>query len=162
SGAMFFPKTRPVAAHLSTLFKDGGVEKRYWALVSGTLTEQQWRLETPIAKVGTSRDGVAEPGKQAITEFRLLAAGNGVSLVEARPITGRTHQIRVHLAHLGLPILGDTTYGGESAPRLMLHCRLLAIKDRQGERLEVVAPVDDPFHHACCQAQIDVGFWMMK
>lgn len=149
SGVMLFPKNRRAAAHLSSLLKDGQVEKRYLALVTGEVEEREWVVDAPIAKVGVSRYGVATPGKEARTEFRVRAAAGRAALVEARPLTGRTHQIRVHLASGGLPIVGDTTYGGEAASRLMLHCRSMAYPGEDGRTVEVAAPPGADFAEVC-------------
>ena len=149
SGVMLFPKNRRAAARLSALLKDGLMEKRYLALVTGKPEAEEWTVDAPIAKVGTSRYGVATPGKEAQTEFRILAEGEGAALVEARPFTGRTHQIRVHLAHSGLPIVGDSTYGGVAASRMMLHCRSMAFEDEGGTLCTVTGPPDDEFVEVC-------------
>jgi RluA family pseudouridine synthase len=149
SGVMLFPKNRRVAARISALLKDGLVEKRYLALVTGELDTNEWVVDAPIAKVGTARYGVATPGKEARTGFRVIVAGGGAALVEARPLTGRTHQIRVHLAHSGLPIVGDSTYGGVVASRLMLHCRSMAFEDAGGDFRTVYAPPDAEFVEVC-------------
>jgi 23S rRNA-/tRNA-specific pseudouridylate synthase len=84
-------------------------------------------------------------GRTALTEFRLLSTTGDFSLVEARPHTGRTHQIRVHLEASGLAIVGDTTYGGAPATRMMLHCSSLGFKDERGRELHVTAPLDTAF-----------------
>ena len=149
SGVMLFPKNRRAAARLSSLLKDGYMEKRYLALVTGEVGEREWFVDAPIAKVGVSRYGVATPGKEARTEFRILAAEGRAALVEARPLTGRTHQIRVHLAHSGLPIVGDTTYDGVAASRLMLHCRSMAYPGEDGRTVVVTAPPDTEFAEVC-------------
>jgi RluA family pseudouridine synthase len=155
SGVMLFPKNRAVAAVLSDQLKGGRVDKVYLALVSGTPAEDRWLVDEPIAKVGTSRYGVARPGKEARTEFLMRAGGEGVALVEARPLTGRTHQIRVHLAHCGFPIVGDSGYGGPAAPRLMLHCGSMAYRDREGKEVAVTAPPDNEFAAVCREFAID-------
>jgi RluA family pseudouridine synthase len=139
SGAMLFPKNRPVAARLSKLFQDGLVEKLYLALVSGCPEEEQWIVDAPIGKVGPARYGIAEGGKTSVTEFRTLASSGDLSLVEAKPLTGRTHQIRVHLASRGLPILGDMTYGGRAAARMMLHCASMTFHTAQKTPVRVSA-----------------------
>lgn len=148
SGVMVFPKNRRAAAYFSRLLHDGEVEKRYWAVVAGTPAEDAWTVDAPIAKVGSAKYGVARPGKEARTEFRVLARGEGMALVEAKPLTGRTHQIRVHLAHCGLPIVGDRTYGGAHAPRMMLHCRMMAFLKVNGSEVRAEAPADDAFLEA--------------
>lgn len=145
SGAMIFPKHKRAAAWLSARFHDGLVDKRYLALVSGRPEQEAWSVDGPIGKIGTSRYGIVAGGRTALTEFRLLSSSDGFSLVEARPMTGRTHQIRVHLEAGGLPIVGDATYGGVQAERMMLHCRALAFKNERGSEICVRAPLDRVF-----------------
>ena len=145
SGVMLFPKQRQAAARLSALFHDGLVEKRYLALVCGRPAEETWAVDGAIGKVGSARYGIMAGGRSALTSFRLLAGADEYSLVEAVPQTGRTHQIRVHLEASGLPIVGDATYGGEAAARMMLHCASLAFKDRKGAAICVNAPFDEDF-----------------
>ncbi|RNC68025.1 MAG: RluA family pseudouridine synthase [Desulfuromonadales bacterium] len=156
SGVMIFPANRRAAAHISAELKEGRVEKVYWALVAGVPPEESWTVDAPMAKIGTSRYGVASPGRDSRTLFRLLARGDGACLVEARPITGRTHQIRVHLAYSGLPIIGDSTYGGEPASRMMLHCRAMAFSRADGRLVSIQAPPDLPFRDACLRNRIDI------
>ena len=145
SGVMIFPKTKRAAAHISAQLKEGRVEKVYWAIVAANPESDQWEVNAPIAKVGSARYGVATPGRQALTRFTVIARGSGGTLVEARPLTGRTHQIRVHLAHCGLPIVGDATYGGEGAPRMMLHCRTMSFTAGNGRPITAEAPLDEAF-----------------
>jgi RluA family pseudouridine synthase len=145
SGAMLFPKNRRTAAQLSARFHDGLVEKRYLALVSGCPGQETWLSDGAIGKVGTSRYGIMAGGRPAMTKFRLLWASECFSLIEARPLTGRTHQIRVHLAAEGLPIVGDATYGGVPAARMMLHCAELAFKNERGAEIRIEAPPDGVF-----------------
>ncbi|MBT1073819.1 RluA family pseudouridine synthase [Geobacter grbiciae] len=154
SGVMIFPKTKRAAAHISAQLKEGRVEKVYWALVTAEPASDQWEVNAPIAKVGSARYGVATPGREALTRFAVIARGTGGFLVEARPLTGRTHQIRVHLAHCGLPIVGDATYGGEKAPRMMLHCRAMSFTAADGRPITAEAPLDDPFRDACANRGI--------
>lgn len=151
SGVMIFPKNRRAAAHFSAALQRGAVEKIYWAVVAGTPDTDQWTVTAPIAKVDRARYGVALPGREAETHFRVRAPGSGATLVEARPLTGRTHQIRVHLAHCGLPILGDAVYGGAPAARLLLHCRSMTFVTAEGRTVTATAPVDREFA-ACCAA----------
>ncbi|HEY2829317.1 MAG TPA: RluA family pseudouridine synthase [Thermoanaerobaculia bacterium] len=102
SGIVLFARTRKTAAALSKLFADGAMKKTYVALVAGTI--EPMTIETPI------------DGKEAITIVRPHDR-----LVECEIKTGRTHQIRVHLASVGHAVVGDRRYGGPQAPRLMLH-----------------------------------------
>lgn len=145
SGVMLFPKHRQGAAWLSALFHDSTVDKRYLALVSGHPGEAAWETDAPIGKVASARYGIVEGGRSARTQFRIVAAGAGFSLVEARPLTGRTHQIRVHLEASGLPIVGDGTYGGVPAVRMMLHCAELGFSGRDGRGVLVRAPLDEAY-----------------
>lgn len=145
SGVMLFPKHKRAAAWLSARFHDNLMEKCYWALVGGRPEEASWTVEGAIGKVGTARYGIMEGGRSAVTGFRLLASNDGYSLIEAHPHTGRTHQIRVHLEASGLPIVGDATYGGVAADRMMLHCAALVFKDERGMEIRVSAPPDSAF-----------------
>ncbi|ABQ24391.1 RluA family pseudouridine synthase [Geotalea uraniireducens] len=149
SGVMFFPKDKRAATHISFLLKEGKVEKVYWAMVAGVPDEEQWTVDAPIAKLNKFRYGVALPGREARTAFRVIAVGKGATLLEALPFTGRTHQIRVHLVHSNLPIIGDTTYGGDTAARMMLHCRSMAFTSRDGKPVQAIAPLDEGFLKAC-------------
>jgi 23S rRNA pseudouridine1911/1915/1917 synthase len=149
SGVMFFPKVKRAATHISYLLKHGGVEKVYWALVSGSPEADAWTVDASMAKLSKFRYGVAHPGKDARTMFRVLARSEGAALVEAKPLTGRTHQIRVHLLHSGKPVIGDTTYGGDHASRMMLHCRSMAFQTREGRPVSASAPLDDEFLGIC-------------
>lgn len=145
SGVMLFPKHKRAAAWLSARFHDNLVEKCYWALVSGRPEQADWTVDGAIGKVASARYGVMAGGRSAATRFRLLASSDGYSLVEARPQTGRTHQIRVHLEASGLPIVGDATYGGAPAVRMMLHCASLEFKDERAQDLCIKAPLDSAF-----------------
>lgn len=159
SGVMLFPKTREAAAHVSKALEAGTVAKTYWALVSGCPASDAWTVEAPIAAMGKSRFAVEEGGREAATQIRRLAcgrdaAGSEVALVEARPLTGRTHQIRLHLAHAGHPVLGDDRYGGAPATRMMLHCRSMAFAAADGRKVEAFAPPDARFAAACAACGI--------
>jgi len=145
SGVMFFPKHKQAATLISNLFKEGRVEKTYWALVSGSPDQSEWSVNAPIDKVSKFRYGVGQAGKPARTLFRVIGEGAGVTAIEAKPLTGRTHQIRVHLSHSGFPIIGDESYGGIPAPRMMLHCRSMRFTGFKGKVIEAVAPPDAAF-----------------
>jgi RluA family pseudouridine synthase len=142
SGVMVFPKHKKAAAWLSACFHDSAMEKSYQALVCGCPEQLEWSVDGAIGKVASARYGVMAEGRSALTHFRLLGGTEGYSLLEALPQTGRTHQIRVHLESCGLPIVGDSTYGGEPAERMMLHCSGLAFSRPDGVRIEVVAGLD--------------------
>jgi RluA family pseudouridine synthase len=145
SGVMFFPKHKQAATYISDQLKEGLVEKVYWAVVSDLPEEAEWTVDAPIGKLNKFRYGVTLPGKPSVTEFRVISTAGSHALVEAKPLTGRTHQIRVHLTHCGLPIVGDLPYGGAQAERMLLHCRSMTFRDRKGELIRAEAPVDDSF-----------------
>ena len=113
SGLMVLARTPSAAATLSDAFRLHQVEKTYLALCQGDLPQAPARLiDAPIARLQGTRHGVVAGGRAAQTEIHREAGNGGVTLVRALPKSGRTHQIRVHLAHLGLPLLGDRLYGG--------------------------------------------------
>lgn len=124
SGVVIFGRTREFTAALSQALALGMVEKRYIALVRGRL-ETELSLDAPITRESESRFASAGSGRPASTAVRPLGASAGHTLVEARIVTGRTHQIRLHLADAGYPVAGDRKYGepssGASFRRLMLH-----------------------------------------
>lgn len=145
SGVMFFPKNKAAATHISSELKAGRVEKIYWAVVADLPEETSWSVEAPIGKLNKFRYGVTLPGKPSLTHFRVIATAGRHALLEARPVTGRTHQIRVHLTHSGLPIIGDIPYGGSPASRMLLHCKSMSFKGSRGESIRAEAPLDEPF-----------------
>lgn len=149
SGVMFFPKCKSAATHISALLKCGRVEKRYWSLVAGNPDKDEWPVDACMARLGKFRFGVAPVGMEAHTLFRVLVHAPGAALVEARPLTGRTHQIRVHLSHFGLPVIGDQAYGGPPALRMMLHCRSMSFRAADGSEVSATAPADDDFVNVC-------------
>lgn len=132
SGVVLVAKSRIAAAKLSEEMKRDGIKKSYIAILDGTLEQNLGTIETYIRRAQKSiilREvcGEREDGKIAITNYRVLARANGLTLVEAEPRTGRTHQLRVHFSHLGAPILGDDLYGSASPliERHALHARKL-------------------------------------
>lgn len=123
SGCLMLAKRRPALRQLQKLQLAGRVEKRYLALLGGRWRKERMTADAPLQK-NTLRSGerlvrVDPQGKDAVTHFQVLQRFDGAMLVEARLETGRTHQIRVHAAHLGAPILGDEKYGDEQANRWM-------------------------------------------
>jgi 23S rRNA pseudouridine1911/1915/1917 synthase len=154
SGVTVLARTPEAAAALAEAFRAGTVEKTYLALCAAPPRPAEGRVDVAIgkdpARAGLRR--VHPGGDAAATAYRTVAAGAGAALVEARPETGRTHQIRVHLAHLGAPLLGDARYGGPrrvgevGVPRVMLHARRLVVAHpATGERLVLEAPVPADF-----------------
>lgn len=150
SGLIVAAKTKPAMTFLSKEFAERRVSKRYLALVGGTLPDaDRGRIETPLLKVGRAvQAGRLDQGADAaLTDWQVLARANTHALIEARPQTGRMHQIRAHLAELGCPILGDVIYGGGAltGERLMLHAAGLEITLPNEARLKLEAPVPADF-----------------
>ncbi len=129
---------------LRASFEARQVKKVYWALVMGTPQPAQAVLQKPITEVVglRKRASLRQDGQQAITAYKVLQRGEKVSLIEARPATGRLHQIRVHMASIGCPVLGDEVYGASArairVPRLCLHAaRLSFVHPEKQRRIEV-------------------------
>jgi 23S rRNA pseudouridine1911/1915/1917 synthase len=154
SGVTVLARTRSAAAALAEAFRTGAAEKIYLALCARAPSPAEGRIDAPIgkdpARAGLRR--VLPGGVPAATRYRTLAGSGVGALVEAQPETGRTHQIRVHLAHLGAPLLGDPRYGGPrrvagvDVPRVMLHALRLAIRHPEtGAPLVFEAPIPEDF-----------------
>jgi 23S rRNA pseudouridine1911/1915/1917 synthase len=155
SGVTVLARTRAAAAALSEAFRTGRPEKQYLALTARAPVPPEGRLDAPLgpdpARAG--RRAVLAGAEPAATRYRTLRAGpSGAALVSCWPETGRTHQIRVHLAHLGAPLLGDARYGGPrrvletSVPRVMLHAARLALDHPvTGAALAFEAPLPADF-----------------
>ena len=119
SGAVLVAKNRISAYKLGKQMKSGGIKKTYIAILDGIPERKSGRIETYIRRKEESiifREVCEkrEDAKLAITDYTVIAEGNGLSCVMATPVTGRTHQLRLHFAHLGCPILGDDLYGEPS------------------------------------------------
>jgi 23S rRNA pseudouridine1911/1915/1917 synthase len=154
SGVMFFPKNKPAATYISSELKASRVGKVYWAIVADLPEEPQWSVDAPIGKLNKFRYGVTLPGKPSVTNFRVIATSGRYALIEAQPVTGRTHQIRVHLTHCGLPIVGDEPYGGIPEARMMLHCRSMSFRGSRGEPIRAEAPLDNIFNDFCLRTDL--------
>jgi len=127
SGCLVLGRHRRALARLGRLFESGRVEKVYWAIVEGAPPGKAGRIDLPLKKVAR-KDAwrmFADPsGQPSVTDYRLLGRAAGRAWLECRPRTGRTHQIRVHAAAIGCPIVGDTIYGKpDQAEPLQLHAR---------------------------------------
>ena len=148
SGCLVLGRHPKALRRLGRLFAEGRAEKTYWALVGGAPPAREGSIDAPLLK-REGRHGwriVTDPnGKSARTDYRLLAQHDGISWLELRPLTGRTHQIRVHMAELGCPILGDIAYGGRPGGRPLLHARSIALPLYPGRppvRAEAPPPSD--------------------
>jgi tRNA pseudouridine32 synthase/23S rRNA pseudouridine746 synthase len=146
SGVLVFAKT-PDAHHvLNDLFAQRKVTKTYLLLVHGVIGEDTGIIEDPIREFGSGRMGVdAIQGKASRTEFRTVRRMELATLVEAHPLTGRRHQLRVHFYARGNPVVGDLRYGDRMLQhryeRLMLHASSIAFQVPGGRFIHIVAPV---------------------
>jgi 23S rRNA pseudouridine1911/1915/1917 synthase len=145
SGVMFFSKRADINARLTRQFERKDISKRYIALAEGCVGERQ-TIDAPLARIGPISFGVRDEGKRAITTVEPLEATANGSLVSIALRTGRTHQIRVHLAAIGHPLVGDWLYGARNAPRPMLHSAELAMRHPlSGDQLAIAAPIPQDF-----------------
>jgi RluA family pseudouridine synthase len=149
AGCLVLGRTAPMLARLNALFAERRVEKTYWAVLRGELRGESGVVDAPLRKVSTAARGwrmeVNAAGDPARTAWRVLGRAPGLTFVEFRPETGRTHQLRVHAAHCGAPILGDAMYGGGPG-RLHLLARAIALPLDPALRVE--APVPDHMRDA--------------
>jgi 23S rRNA pseudouridine1911/1915/1917 synthase len=162
SGGIVFARNRPTLRFLQDLFKSHAIEREYLALVEGTVPDSGTLSADLVADAGSARRGVARPGEQgkrAVTRYRAIERPAGATLVSVELETGRTHQIRVHFAAAGHPVLGDRVYGGSresrvesresklpEPPRQMLHARRLGFPHpRTGKSVRAEAPLPEDF-----------------
>ena len=145
-GIVVIAKDAHSAAKLSAGMKQGDYVKKYYAVVSGIPCPSEGRINAPIAREceGNIKRCVREDGKTAVTDYRVLSVNNGDALCEIMLHTGRTHQIRVHMAYIGHPLKNDFLYGvREGDEQYMLHAREMEIKHPvSGERLKLFSPAD--------------------
>lgn len=126
SGVMFFSKLASINAQLTRHFEKKLITKTYLALCMGSLRVGQL-IDAPLLRIGPISFGVREGGKKATTLITPLAASQSAAFIRLRLLTGRTHQIRVHLAAIGHPLVGDWLYGERNAERPMLHAAALTM-----------------------------------
>jgi RluA family pseudouridine synthase len=149
SGAIVFALDADAHKHLSSRFEEREVEKVYLAAVLGHLPSPSGTVELALREFGSGRMGVDARGKPSRTDYRVVERLTDADLLEVRPLTGRRHQIRVHLNAIGHPVLGDLRYGTSrpvgGVPRLMLHARSVAFSDADGRRITAESPVPPDF-----------------
>jgi tRNA pseudouridine32 synthase/23S rRNA pseudouridine746 synthase len=154
SGCLVLGRHRKALEKLMLLFKQGKIDKTYWALVRGGPSEDEGLIDLPLGRLDDTRGWwmkVDPKGQPSQTRWRVLgrgqdAAGEAIAWLALKPLTGRTHQLRVHCAALDFPILGDPIYGGACAPGevLQLHARAITIPlSKNKEPVEVEAPAPD-------------------
>jgi len=158
TGVVVFSRTKNVARQVQRQFERGEVKKQYIARVHGVPTEQAFRCDAPIVPKSATAGSrhVGEGGQASLTEFELLQElADGTSLLRCRPITGRTNQIRIHLSHLGFPIVGDPIYRGDQPmgarqtlgieeQQLCLHAHRIMFRHPENDQeVEFEAPLPD-------------------
>ena len=152
SGCLLFARNPKALKRFSAAFEARQVDKVYLSVVAGPVAGEAGTIELALTKISSAEKGwrmiPAKKGKPAITHWRKLAERNGLTLVEFRPETGRTHQIRVHaLAGLGHPLFGDPVYGAGKveAPWTILHARSLTVQREGKPPVHAVAPMPGYF-----------------
>lgn len=147
SGVLIIAKTAEAAAHLQRQFAQRTTKKTYLAVTDGIPKLATAKIDLPIGRnpATPSTFRVDPNGKPAQTTYRVLTATDIQALIELKPTTGRTHQLRVHMAHLNTPILGDRVYGKPNASRLMLHAHKLEITLPSGEQKTFEAAIPEEF-----------------
>lgn len=158
SGVLLLARDARTAAELAKRFLEKDIEKIYLALVKGQPHPKEGVIDLPLSKIMRGKDSREavdvdeEDGKRAVSEYRVLESlGRKLSWVELKPVTGRTHQLRVHMAAIGHPIIGDGKYGGSEAfveglelsPKLHLHARRIVLPRWRGRALDISAPMPD-------------------
>jgi RluA family pseudouridine synthase len=136
------------ASKLGRLFSSASVKKTYWAIVEGAPPAPEGVIDRPLKKI-TRKDGWRmapdAAGQRALTRYRVLGSGDGLAWLELAPETGRTHQLRVHCAAEGFPVLGDPIYGREPSPRVPLHLHARSVTiPLGGERGGVTVTAEPP------------------
>jgi tRNA pseudouridine32 synthase/23S rRNA pseudouridine746 synthase len=149
SGCLLFARTAKARATFQQAFETRAVEKYYLAVVAAEVNDVEGVIDLRLAKTSSAEAGwrmVADPkGQEATTHWRRIAVRDGRTLVEFRPLTGRTHQIRVHAREaLGRGIVGDRVYGVPGGPMLLHASRLVVPRERKAT-IDVSAPLPDYF-----------------
>jgi tRNA pseudouridine32 synthase / 23S rRNA pseudouridine746 synthase len=146
SGCLVLGRHHKALEKLGLLFKQGKVEKMYWAIVEVGPAQDEGLIDLPLGRLDASRGWWMKPdpaGLPAKTLWRVISRAGGRALLELKPLTGRTHQLRVHCAALGWPILGDAVYGRGGAMGLQLHARAITIplyKNKEPVKVEAPPP----------------------
>ena len=155
SGCLVLARNGKTLKHLTGLFSDGRVQKFYLCLLDGEMKEPMIEVDAPLKKVQAGAERQIEvnaEGKPALTRFRRLQAYAGCTYAEAELLTGRTHQIRVHARHIGMPLAGEPRYASKESVkqwktkglhRVFLHAQKLGFKTSSGEKMEFNAPLPE-------------------
>lgn len=155
TGVLFFSKAADINANLTRQFEKKMIRKTYLALAEGAVVQAQW-IDAPLARIGPISFGVRPEGRRAVTRIDPIATSATGSLLRIGLLTGRTHQIRVHLAAIGHPLVGDWLYGERNASRPMLHAKALSMRHpRTNQPLRVESPVPEDFVEACRERGVE-------
>jgi len=150
SGCLVLARHARGASKLGRLFSSAAVEKTYWAIVEGTPPASEGVIDRPLKKI-TKKEGwrvvTDAAGQRAVTRYRVLGASAGLAWLELAPETGRTHQLRVHCAAEGFPVLGDPVYGRSASPRVPLQLHARAIKIPLGGERDAITVMAEPPPH---------------
>jgi 23S rRNA pseudouridine1911/1915/1917 synthase len=161
SGCILFTTDPAMNVFAAGLFQENLIQKEYLAAVTlkQPVREKIWEIKNELVRAekkhnryastewlaARGQKGAKPEGSFAFSRFEILQTLEPRALVRAEPVTGRTHQLRVHLSEYGMPIIGDRTYGGEPADRLMLHARRLQFRGSDGKDVVVEAPLPEAF-----------------
>lgn len=147
SGVMILAKNQATADFLKQQFKDRQVHKTYYAVVTGHPKHHQAKIDLPLKRSlkNAGKFMVDASGKPAVTTYQIIKSIDHQHLIKLQPQTGRTHQLRVHMSYLNLPILGDYLYGGEKYSRVMLHAETIEFQTPDGRHLTITAPLPSEF-----------------
>lgn len=146
SGVLAGALNESAAKMLQRQFSERKVKKTYYAVVDGVIDQPEAIIDLPIERNPStpSQFRVGASGKPAVTRYKVISSGNNRTLIELKPTTGRTHQLRVHMSYIGHPIVGDVVYGGSKADRMMLHAYELELTrpDRVRDTFRADAPAE--------------------
>jgi len=150
SGIVAVAKTESTFKSIATQFHDRKIKKVYLALVKGVLRQMQGTIDSPIGRHKTQRKKMAidDDGRESQTRYELIKQYDGFAYIRLHPATGRTHQIRVHMASIGNPVLGDDLYGGKTVKgaimkRQALHAHKLELEYPEGRSLKLESPLPE-------------------
>ncbi len=171
SGVIVVAKRRSVASALGKLFASRHVKKTYWALVKGIPNPAQGRIDVALIKAHSeegdrmraSKPGEEEDEKAAVTQYAVLDKAEGLAWVSLKPLTGRQHQLRAHMNHIGTAIVGDNKYGGDLdlvagiENRLHLHARRIQFPHPREGEVDVTAPLPEHMAQSFAKLDFDAG-----
>ena len=152
TGCLVLGRHRKATASLGLLFKHSRISKTYWAVVEGGPAEDEGTIDMPLGRLNAERGWWQKPdpeGQQAITKWKVMGRGDGLAWMAMEPVTGRTHQLRAHMAHVGNPIIGDPKYfnsenwelPGGIQNKLHLLARRIVVPHPRGGTIDISAPL---------------------